>query len=146
MSVLKISGKMRSLYHIRYWQSSVGSSHWWLIVKRTEGIASPSSSWGLAGFSSMNRRQRESFSAFSDFYAISLFFFNSVFGGNEFILIGSTMNYPPQIVFFWDISFRYVRKTSHQRNQTQSSLGYLTSFSKRSGLFRVRDLVLSDTK
>ena len=137
MSVLKISGKMRSLYHIRNWQSSVGSSHSWLILKRTEGIASPSSSWGLARFSSMNRRQRESFSAFSDFYAISLFFQYRFRFHYEL---------SPSACFFWDISCRYVRKTSHQRNQTQSSLGYLTSSSKRSGLFRVRDLVLSDTK
>lgn len=145
MSVLKISGKMRSLYHIRYWQSSVGSSHSWLILKRTEGIASPSSSWGLARFSSMNRRQRESFSAFSDFYAISLFF---QYRFRRKWVHSDRFHYElsPSACFFWDISCRYVRKTSHQRNQTQSSLGYLTSSSKRSGLFRVRDLVLSDTK
>ena len=145
MSVLKISGKMRSLYHIRYWQSSVGSSHSWLILKRTEGIASPSSSWGLARFSSMNRRQRESFSAFSDFYAISLFF--SISFSEEMSSFWSVPLWTiPLSLFFWGISCRYVRKTSHQRNQTQSSLGYLTSSSKRSGLFCVRDLVLSDTK
>ena len=126
MSVLKISGKMRSLYHIRYWQSSVGSSHSWLILKRTEGIASPSSSWGLARFSSMNRRQRESFSAFSDFYAISLFFFNIVFGGNEFILIGSTMNYPPQLVFLGH--FLPLRSENFSSKESDAELPWLFNF------------------